>query len=166
MWAQRELTLKARVRRCLFRSARYRRLIEAQRRGCHLVTDEIARAVPELRDVAVGLAHLFLKHTSASLSINENCDPDVREVWAPAPCRRARDVIEPASQDMETTLNRLVPDDTRLYTHTAEGPDDMPAHVKSSLLGCQLTVPSTTSTQVLSAMTTPQPLAPQSRTGA
>ncbi len=92
-------------------------------RGFHLVTREIVQAIPEIESISVGLLHLFLLHTSASLSINENADPDVRI-------------------DMETILNRLVPENQPL-THTLEGPDDMPAHVKSSLFGCNLTIPIT-----------------------
>ncbi|KAI8922754.1 hypothetical protein BC831DRAFT_474433 [Entophlyctis helioformis] len=94
-----------------------------RRRGCHLVTDEIERAMSKLPSVKVGLANIFLQHTSASLTINENCDPSVRK-------------------DMEMSLNELVPENAP-YTHTDEGPDDMPGHVKSSLLGCSLTIPIT-----------------------
>jgi secondary thiamine-phosphate synthase enzyme len=90
-------------------------------RGFHLVTDEIERGVPEIRNYRVGICHLFLQHTSASLSINENCDPDVR-------------------RDMEDITNSIVPE-SRSYRHQAEGADDMPAHVKSSLFGCSLTIP-------------------------
>lgn len=92
-------------------------------RGCHLVTREIVSRFSEIQTIEVGLLHLFLQHTSASLSINENADPDVRE-------------------DMETVLNRIVPENQTLI-HTIEGPDDMPAHVKSSLLGCSLVIPVT-----------------------
>jgi len=95
--------------------------LTARRRGFHLVTEEILSAIPELEGFSVGLLHLFLLHTSASLSINENADPDVRK-------------------DMETVLNRIVTENQPL-THTLEGPDDMPAHVKSSVLGCSLSVP-------------------------
>jgi secondary thiamine-phosphate synthase enzyme len=95
--------------------------LSERRRGFHLITDEITAALPELQEFSVGLLHLFLLHTSASLSINENADPDVR-------------------YDMETVFSRMVPEDQPL-THTLEGPDDMPAHVKSSLLGCSLTLP-------------------------
>eukprot|EP01138_Halocafeteria_seosinensis_P010265 gb/GECG01010483.1/.p1 GENE.gb/GECG01010483.1/~~gb/GECG01010483.1/.p1 ORF type:complete len:185 (+),score=12.11 gb/GECG01010483.1/:1-555(+) len=90
-------------------------------RGCHLVTSEVERQVPELKNYEVGLCHLFLQHTSASISVNENADPDVRK-------------------DMEDSLNRIVPENQR-YRHDAEGPDDMPAHVKSSLFGASLTIP-------------------------
>ncbi len=95
--------------------------LTARRRGFHLVTQEILQALPEIEYFAGGLLHLFLLHTSAGLTINENADPDVRV-------------------DMETVFNRIVPENQAL-THTLEGPDDMPAHVKSSLLGCSLTIP-------------------------
>jgi secondary thiamine-phosphate synthase enzyme len=93
------------------------------RRGCHLVTDQIFAAVPEVSQVRCGMMNCFLQHTSASLTINENADPDVRK-------------------DMEMALNEIVRDDLG-YIHTAEGVDDMPAHVKSSLLGCSLLLPIT-----------------------
>lgn len=95
--------------------------LAARRRGCHLVTDEILRAIPDLEQLKVGLLHLFLQHTSASLVINENADPDV-------------------PRDLEAALNVIAPEDFP-YVHTLEGPDDMPAHVKSALLGCALTIP-------------------------
>jgi secondary thiamine-phosphate synthase enzyme len=95
--------------------------LTARRRGFHLITPEIVNALPELGRIKVGLLHVFIQHTSASLSINENADPDV-----------------PA--DLETAFDRLAPEDAR-YRHTCEGPDDMPAHVKSALLGCSLSVP-------------------------
>jgi secondary thiamine-phosphate synthase enzyme len=91
------------------------------RRGFHLITREVISAMPELQDVRIGILQVFLQHTSASLTINENADPDVRA-------------------DMETALNRLVPED-QPFVHTVEGPDDMPAHVKSSLLGASLMIP-------------------------
>jgi secondary thiamine-phosphate synthase enzyme len=90
-------------------------------RGCHLVTHSIENQLPELRQLQVGLLHLFLQHTSASLAINENADPDVRT-------------------DMETGLNRIVPQ-SQPFIHTIEGPDDMPAHIKSALLGVSVTIP-------------------------
>lgn len=90
-------------------------------RGCHLITDRVESALAELPSVRVGLLHVFIQHTSASLTINENADPDVRV-------------------DFERALNHLVPEDLP-YIHTVEGPDDMPAHVKASLIGCSLTVP-------------------------
>lgn len=91
-------------------------------RGFHLVTDEILEKVPEIRAFEVGFAHLFIQHTSASLTINENADPTVRT-------------------DMEEHFNRVVPEDAPYYRHTTEGPDDMPAHVKSSLMGSGLLLP-------------------------
>ena len=90
-------------------------------RGFHLITREVLSAIPELQNVRIGILHVFLQHTSASLTINENADPDVRT-------------------DMETALNRLVPEN-QPFVHTIEGPDDMPAHVKSSLLGASLMIP-------------------------
>ncbi len=92
-----------------------------RQRGWHLITDELVAAMPEVADVGLGLLHVFLQHTSASLGINENADPDV-----------------PA--DLEMATNRIAPEQFP-YRHTIEGPDDMPAHVKCALLGCQLTVP-------------------------
>lgn len=92
-------------------------------RGCHLVTRHIVDAIPEVATVQVGLLHVFIQHTSASLSINENADPDVRT-------------------DLETALNIIAPDEMP-FVHTIEGPDDMPAHVKSSLLGAAVSVPVT-----------------------
>jgi secondary thiamine-phosphate synthase enzyme len=99
------------------------RHIELQRRprGFYLITEEVVAALPELRQVRVGLLHVFIQHTSASLSINENADPDV-----------------PA--DLESSFNAIAPEDFP-YRHTCEGPDDTPAHVKASLLGCSLTIP-------------------------
>ena len=93
-------------------------------RGFHLITQEINASLPELCRFQVGLAHIHLKHTSASLSLNENADSDVR-------------------RDMESIFNRLVPERAPYYTHTFEGSDDMPAHAKSSLLGAGLTIPVT-----------------------
>ena len=95
--------------------------LRALPRGFHLVTSEIVDAIPELRRISVGLLHVFIQHTSASLTINENADPDVRE-------------------DMETAMNLIASEDFP-YVHTLEGPDDMPAHVKSSLLGSSVSVP-------------------------
>jgi secondary thiamine-phosphate synthase enzyme len=96
--------------------------LEPRPRGFHLVTGEVQRALPELGDLAVGLCHLFLRHTSASLTLNENASPDVR-------------------RDFETWFGRAVPEDFPGWTHTLEGPDDMPAHVKASLLGASLSLP-------------------------
>ncbi len=103
MWYQRDIALRPRPR------------------GFHLVTDEVLGALPELRDVATGLLHLLLQHTSASLTLNENASPDVR-------------------RDMETWVNAAVPEGLD-WTHTLEGSDDMPAHVKASLMGATLTLP-------------------------
>lgn len=91
------------------------------RRGCHLVTGQIEAAIPELPRVRVGLLHVFIQHTSASLTINENADRDVRI-------------------DFEMALNRLVPESWP-YEHTLEGADDMPAHVKASMLGSSVSIP-------------------------
>ena len=104
MWVQREIALEARPR------------------GFHLVTREVLAALPELDDITVGLLHLLIQHTSASLALNENASPDVR-------------------RDFETYFNHLVPEDARYWTHTLEGPDDMPAHIKAALLGPSLTLP-------------------------
>jgi len=93
-------------------------------RGFHLVTNEILELVPEVQEFRVGIAHLFIQHTSASLSINENADPTVR-------------------RDMESHFNEMVPENAPYYVHTTEGPDDMPAHIKSVLLGSGVTVPIT-----------------------
>lgn len=90
-------------------------------RGCHPICGLIVEALPELADIHVGLLHVFIQHTSASLSINENADPDVLV-------------------DLDRFLHAAVPEDFP-YRHSYEGPDDMPAHVKSSLLGSSLTVP-------------------------
>ena len=98
--------------------------LSPKRRGFHLITREIESQVPELKDYAVGLAHIFIQHTSAALALNENADPTVR-------------------QDMESHFNRMVPENAPYYVHTAEGPDDMPAHLKAVLLGSSLTMPIT-----------------------
>lgn len=97
-------------------------LLKARPRGFHLVTSEILGHLPELRKLRIGLAHFFIQHTSASLTINENADPDVR-------------------RDMETHLRHLAPDGAAHYVHTLEGPDDMPGHIKSSLMGSGLIIP-------------------------
>jgi secondary thiamine-phosphate synthase enzyme len=93
-------------------------------RGFHLVTDEILDQIPELAEIRQGIAHIFIQHTSAGLTINENADPSVR-------------------RDFESHFNRMVPEDTSLFEHTLEGPDDMTSHLKSSLLGHSLTLPVT-----------------------
>jgi len=90
-------------------------------RGCHLVTSQILQEVPEIRDFQVGLLHLFIQHTSASLTLNENADPDVLV-------------------DMNMALNRIAPESWP-YVHTCEGPDDMPAHIKSSLTDSSICIP-------------------------
>ncbi|WP_028768872.1 secondary thiamine-phosphate synthase enzyme YjbQ [Shewanella fidelis] len=98
--------------------------LTAKTRGFHLVTDEIERALPSLSRIKIGMAHLLLQHTSASLTLNENADPSVRA-------------------DFEAYINRLAPERAPYYTHTYEGDDDMPAHLKSSLLGVSLAIPIT-----------------------
>jgi secondary thiamine-phosphate synthase enzyme len=106
MWIQKEFKLKARPR------------------GFHLVTDEVLQAIPELATVRCGLLHILLKHTSASLTLNENADITVR-------------------QDFESFFNKAVPEDEPYYRHNYEGSDDLPAHLKSSILGATLTIPIT-----------------------
>jgi secondary thiamine-phosphate synthase enzyme len=96
--------------------------LRARPRGCHLVTDEVLAALPGIAQLRVGLLHLFIQHTSASLTINENADPDVRG-------------------DLERHLNVMVPENAAHYRHTLEGPDDMPAHIKAVLVGPSLTLP-------------------------
>ena len=103
MWIQRDIDLRARPR------------------GFHLVTDEVVGALPELRELDIGLCHLFIRHTSASLTLNENASPDVRH-------------------DFSTWFDHAVPEDFA-WTHTLEGADDMPAHVKASLTGPSLSLP-------------------------
>ncbi|EJU9787506.1 secondary thiamine-phosphate synthase enzyme YjbQ [Vibrio vulnificus] len=98
--------------------------LPARKRGFHLITDEIEQQLPELSKLSVGLLHLFIQHTSASLTINENADPTVRH-------------------DMEQHFNRFVPERAPYYQHDYEGDDDMPAHIKASTLGCHLTIPIT-----------------------
>ena len=97
--------------------------LPAKRRGFHLITRDVVQACPEIAGFRVGLLHLFIQHTSASLTLNENADPDVRV-------------------DMETAANQLCPEDSD-FIHTIEGPDDMPAHVKASLFGASVTIPIT-----------------------
>jgi secondary thiamine-phosphate synthase enzyme len=96
--------------------------LQARPRGFHLITQEVVAAVPELARFKVGLLHLFIRHTSASLAINENADPDVRA-------------------DLARWFERAVPENAPYFEHTAEGADDMPAHVKSAVLGPSVTVP-------------------------
>jgi secondary thiamine-phosphate synthase enzyme len=104
MWAQREIRL------------------EPLPRGFHLITREVLAALPELAELQVGLLHLFIRHTSASLTLNENASPDVR-------------------RDLESYFNAAVPEQAPYWTHTLEGADDMPAHVKASLLSSSLSLP-------------------------
>ena len=104
MWIQEQLTLRPRAR------------------GFHLITDEVLEGVPELRSLRIGMALVFMQHTSASLTLNENASPDVRG-------------------DFAAWFDRAVPDGADLFAHTLEGPDDMPAHIKASLLGASLTLP-------------------------
>jgi secondary thiamine-phosphate synthase enzyme len=104
MWQQTEIVLRPRAR------------------GFHLITDEIMDQIPQLKEIHIGLLHLFLQHTSASLTINENADPSVRI-------------------DFESHFNLTVPEGAPYYRHTDEGADDMPAHIKSSLLGVSLNLP-------------------------
>lgn len=95
--------------------------LAARRRGFHIITGEVIEALPELAEISAGVLHLFIQHTSASLSINENADSDV-------------------PLDLESSLSAIAPEDFP-HRHTCEGPDDMPAHVKSSLLGASLSIP-------------------------
>ena len=104
MWSQKELKLPA------------------KKRGFHIITRDIINALPALSSIEMGQLHLFIKHTSASLSINENADPDVR-------------------QDLESHFNHFVPENAAYYRHTLEGRDDMPAHIKNCILGTSLTIP-------------------------
>jgi secondary thiamine-phosphate synthase enzyme len=94
----------------------------AKQRGFHLVSNEIITAIPELKQIKVGLLHLFMQHTSASLAINENADPDVRI-------------------DMEAYFNQAIPENEPYYRHVLEGSDDMPAHLKSVVIGGDITIP-------------------------
>ena len=106
MWMQKEISLPP------------------KRRGFHLVTDEVLASIPELATIKIGLMNVFIKHTSASLTINENADPTVR-------------------QDFESYFNRSVPENESYYKHRDEGSDDLPAHLKSSLLGSNVNIPIT-----------------------
>lgn len=98
--------------------------LAAKPRGFHLITSEVEQGLSQLGQVQMGLLHVFIRHTSASLTINENADPTVR-------------------QDFESHFNEMVPENAPYYRHTFEGSDDMPAHLKSSILGSSLTVPVT-----------------------
>lgn len=104
VWFQRELTLRPRPR------------------GLHVITSEVRDALPEIGEVRIGLLHVFIRHTSASIHLNENVSPDVRA-------------------DLERWSRVVAPDESELWRHTAEGPDDMPAHVKAALFGSSLTIP-------------------------
>ncbi len=95
-----------------------------KKRGFHIITNEILKNIPDIKEIKTGLANIFIQHTSASLSINENADPDVRV-------------------DFETHFNVMVPEDENYYKHTDEGPDDMTSHIKASILGSQITIPIT-----------------------
>ena len=97
-------------------------LLRKRQRGFHLITDEIVAKLAELSTIKCGVLHLFIKHSSASLTINENADPTVRS-------------------DMEAHFNHFVPERAAYYQHTYEGDDDMPAHIKASTLGSNLTIP-------------------------
>jgi secondary thiamine-phosphate synthase enzyme len=104
MWIQKEIQLKQRPR------------------GFHIITSEILHSLPELQHIKIGLMHVFIQHTSASLTKNENADPTVR-------------------QDFESFFNRAVPENEPYYRHLDEGSDDLPAHIKSSMLGSNVSVP-------------------------
>ena len=104
MWIQKEIQLKQRPR------------------GFHIITSEILNCLPELQTIKIGLVHIFIQHTSASLTINENADPTVR-------------------QDFENYFNRAVPENESYYRHLDEGSDDLPAHIKASMLGSNVSVP-------------------------
>ncbi|XP_061185662.1 UPF0047 protein YjbQ-like [Saccostrea echinata] len=97
--------------------------ISAKKRGCHLITDDVLHQVPEIKKIKIGVANIHIKHTSASLCLNENWDPDVRV-------------------DMEMMMNRLIPESTP-FKHSCEGPDDMPAHVKAAFIGTGVSIPIT-----------------------
>lgn len=98
--------------------------LKPRSRGFHIVTEEILSHIPEINDIKQGTANIFIKHTSASLTINENADPSVRT-------------------DMETHFNIMVPEDADYYEHTFEGPDDMTSHIKTSIVGTSLNIPVT-----------------------
>lgn len=96
--------------------------LKPRNRGFHLITNEILNNLPEINNIRTGIAHIFIQHTSASLSINENADPTVRE-------------------DMETHFNIMVPEEGCYYQHTFEGLDDMTSHIKCSIIGCNISLP-------------------------
>ena len=109
MWIQKEISLNPRPR------------------GFHLITNKILQNIQEIGDISIGTMEIFIKHTSASLTINEDADPTVRD-------------------DFESHFNQIVPENAPYYKHTIEGPDDMPAHLKSSILGSSVTIPITNGT--------------------
>lgn len=96
--------------------------LKPRERGFHLISDEIEQHIPEIANLSIGTVHLFIQHTSASLTLNENADPTVRN-------------------DMESHFNRFVPENAPYYLHTYEGQDDMPAQLKASILGSSVTIP-------------------------
>jgi secondary thiamine-phosphate synthase enzyme len=96
--------------------------LKERKRGFHIITHDIEDAVKEIREIKIGICHVFIQHTSASLTINENAAPDVRK-------------------DFEMFFNKAVPENDPDYKHDDEGPDDMPAHLKSSILGCSVSIP-------------------------
>lgn len=96
--------------------------LQSYERGFHLITQQVIRALPELREINIGMFQVFIKHTSASLTINENADPTVRA-------------------DFESHMNIMVPENAAYYLHNYEGPDDMPAHIKTSLMGTSVQIP-------------------------
>ena len=106
MWIQKEISLNPKPR------------------GFHLITNEIIQNIQEIGDISIGTMEIFIKHTSASLTINEDADPTVRD-------------------DFESHFNQIIPENAPYYKHTIEGPDDMPAHLKSSILGSSVTIPIT-----------------------
>ena len=109
MWIQKEISLNPKPR------------------GFHLITNEILQNLQEIGDISIGTMEIFIKHTSASLTINEDADPTVRD-------------------DFESHFNQIVPENAPYYRHTIEGPDDIPAHLKSSILGSSVTIPITNGT--------------------
>tara|TARA_Y100000815_G_scaffold274536_1_gene308973 strand:+ start:1301 stop:1723 length:423 start_codon:yes stop_codon:yes gene_type:complete len=98
--------------------------LKSHNRGYHLITTEILNSIPEIKEINIGMLHVFIKHTSASLTINENADPTVR-------------------MDFESHINKMVPENQPYYKHTYEGADDMPAHIKASLMGASVQIPIT-----------------------
>ena len=96
--------------------------VDSKKRGFHVITEQVLSEIPEIKKINIGILHLFIKHTSASLTINENTDKSVR-------------------QDFENHFNYLVPENQPYFQHTYEGPDDMPAHLKSSILGSSISIP-------------------------